>query len=82
MLRKTEKKFCKFYVHSPEYLDVKTCGRGGKSRAFLTSSFFAVVKDQLHAVAALPRGRVSGTHSARRWVNLRADLEVVVKIKF
>lgn len=44
--------------------------------------FFTVVKDQLRAVVALPMVRVFGTHSARRWVDLRADLDVVVKITF
>jgi hypothetical protein len=76
------KKFRNFYVPYPEYLDVKTCGRGGKTSGILNIVFFTVVKDQLHAVAALPRGRVSGTHSARRWVDLRSDLDVVVKITF
>jgi len=68
-------------VHSPEYFDVKTFGRGGKTSGVFNTVFFTVVKVQLHAVTALPRGRVSGTHSAR-WVDLRANLDVVMKITF
>lgn len=78
------KKFCNFYVHYPEYLDVKTCGRGwggDKTSGMLNIVFFTVVKDQVHAVAALPRRRLSRTHSARRWMDLGADLDMV-KITF
>jgi len=66
-------------VHYPKYLDWKTCGRGGNTSGIV---FFTVVKDQLRAVVALPMVRVFGTHSARRWVDLRADLDIVVKITF